>query len=154
MSDTIFSYEQLDGWDNLISKINIYNRDKNNIVCTMPHESVYNNIANEKPDEFTATLPKSEINKMIKIIESSGILELCEDNVEEPLMLDGYMNLFVFSNGLKLNEIYVSNIWYYRENKSVYAKQLLKTFDRITRILSNYGVDSKYFSLGYYDNKQ
>lgn len=154
MNKILFSYEQLDGWDNLISKINVYDQAENNVVCTMPHESIYNSRANEETDEFVCTLPKSELNKIVKIIKDSGILQIDEDDVEEPFVLDGYMNLFVFYDRKTLNEMCVSNIWYYRENFSVYARQILEAFDKITKILAEHGVDQKYFSLGYYDGKQ
>lgn len=153
MDNILFRYEQLDAWDIEISTITVFDREKNNVICEFSNKSTYAYAVNE-PDSFTCTITAEERDKIANIAGKSGILEVLEEDVDEPdLMLDGYMNLFVFSDRKRSNEIYTANLWCYRQEdrEGPLAKGLIEIFDRVTAILEKNGVHEKYFSLNYFN---
>lgn len=140
----LFQYELADAWEDTLAKVEVTDGKKDNVRCTYP--CVSPSVKGEVPSAQVITLSGNEIEKIRNILmEHTEIFEI--DDVEFPMILDGYVNNFVFLMGENKTCIQACNIYVYREMESVKAKKVLEVFDAIAKVLLAAGVEEKYLAL-------
>ena len=96
--------------------------------------------------ETKKQLSKDTIDKIIQIYnDNRQVFDI--EKVEFPPVLDGSSNRFVFSDGELTNDVFASNIWYYKTEPSDNAKLILKVFEKIKTLLLSEGIDKSFFKL-------
>lgn len=139
-----FGYEMKDGWGRIIRGLYVFDQEENNVVCTFPCHSRFCKDMN--PLIQILTIKEHELLKIKRIIRNrSEVFDIV--NIEFPAILDGVENWFRFSVDGEAVDLSASNIYAYREYKSVNAKKVIALFDEIADVLMTAGVDEKYLHL-------
>ena len=150
--DKIFGYQLSDAWYFPIVSLNVFDRAEDNVKCM-----VWN--ATKVPADLALirnySLSEKTIGQIKDIIsKNEAVFDI--DEVEFPLVLDGFGNEFFFGNGGKSVSLDASNIsvWKQKDWKKnidgkdpVNAKLLLKMHSKIRGVLTANGVDGRYLSL-------
>ena len=144
----IFSYCCLDTWFVLWSNIQIFDADKDNILLQCLDSS----------EEIKKTLPYEAIQKISDIIEENDmIFSFTSDEISEAIaenlnsqriiIMDGCFESICFSDTVHQANFSVNNIRYVKNSASEKLQLLLRVSNKIFSILSEYGIESKYFGL-------
>lgn len=141
----IFSYICLDSWFRDISQIKIFDSDENNI-------SLYY----IETKEELKSLPYEAIQKILSAIKQyEKIFEFSSDEIEKlirehflskrEIILDGTPESIYFSDGIREIELSIDNIGEVDNPESEKLNLLLNLMNEIGFILSQYGIEKKYF---------
>ena len=124
--ELLFKYEFSDAWHMTIFELVILNKKENNIFMSTELTS--------KPIELPFLL-EEDIEKIKEIVCNEKIYEINQDEVEMPMVMDGYNNTFTFNNGEQLKEIDVCNMRYLEIKDTKNAKIIKECFDKISKIV-------------------
>ena len=124
--ELLFRYELTDAWHQPIFELIILDKKEKNIFMSTD----YIETMTELP-----SLHEEDIEKIKEIINNEEIYEIDEDEIESPMVLDGYINVFTFNNGKKVKQFYAYNMRFLEIKDTKYAKILKKCFDRVSRVV-------------------
>lgn len=152
----IFRYTRADAWETTISQVDVMERvEKGNVRCLYFDTPGLH--ANTIVDSCTITVSQNHID-MIKNAMLTH-LDVCKYmEVEFPMVLDGFINIFEFAPEESFfNTITVFNISAFRDDVDVAiignlpykGKEVLNLYDKISKILSDNGVSQKYLALDF-----
>ena len=143
-NNILFRYMLEDAWGVLISEITLLSDcDKTNVIGL--------NRMGEAP---MWTVPAETVKRVRDIIrENESVLRL--ENIEEPFVLDGTINILCFSLGGKEKLFETYNLWAVNERQGeqpyesdpVNARKLVKLFEAVSKELISAGVDERYLQL-------
>ena len=150
MDNKIFGYTLSDAWGAPILGTNVYDREKDNVECTI---WALSNFSTERPEAKRYTVPMSVIQQINELLlESSDIFGF--EEVESPFVIDGVINDFYFSCAGEETALMAFNIWAFldeekdiRGNRPEKALKILDIFNGIKQLLTEQGIDSKYLQL-------
>ncbi|MGY3756055.1 hypothetical protein ACWOAQ_05340 [Helcococcus kunzii] len=124
--------------------IEIYDKEKDNIICISNSKSI------TTYDKKVRILPYEVILEIKKVISKNENLKNIT-KTERPLVMDGYTNTFEILFDNKLHKIRGTNLSFYifeDTEDSSKANAVLKFYDFISKILIENGIEKEYFSLG------
>ena len=139
--DIIFSYQRNNAWNMLISRVQVINQEKDNLICEKAIEDA----------PSISTLPHAAIDQIAAIISNDECLATIDpedlDDADREMELDGYNNSFTFWCKGKAHSFAIRNASYAFRDKAKDADYILEKFDQIARILTKNGVDVEYLKL-------
>ena len=139
----IFSYYCMDAWFRSLSDIKLFDSDKDNI-----------SLCYEETPEEVRTLPYEAIQKVLSAIKANQeifsfnpdeISELIEECFKNDMICDSVWESVYFSDTIQQVRFSVDNIGLIKNTTSDKLQILLKLMHEIADILSEYGIEHKYF---------
>ena len=134
----LFEYELINAWSIPISSVTVYDGDEPHVCFTL---------RNTLLDEKTIYIGQKTINEIKRILRPLQISEL--DELTHVIVSDGYIQHFQYNNGITQTDLRGNNIAYCREEPQLYPNTMtmIKTLDKISRVLTPLGVDKRCFAL-------
>ncbi len=143
----VFSYVLEDPWENVIFKTEVTDAKRLNIFC-LYHMYDW---------QRKATLKKQPINHIYRIVKENSQIFAYEDIEGLPFLLDGFIQIFTFSDGQNEHTLRCVNLHYFQKHpehlqNSERARTVLSVFEQIRSVLLENGaleecfeLDSKWF---------
>ena len=120
--DTLFKYELSDAWHMPIFEIAILDKKEKNVILTGYYRQ-----------ENVFTIPEESLREIRNIIDDDNLFKI--EEVEDALVLDGYINTFFINNGKGLKEIVAYNLSYIDVKEAPNARLLKNKFNKISKII-------------------
>lgn len=140
--ETGFNYELLDAWGNRIYTIKIKLSAKN---------QVYYRKTGEKRQGLL--LPPEPTEKIRELLQDPSLygFERLETEAQESLIMDGTISDITYSDGVHIQELYVSNLTNYRIDKQrwPHAAAVRELLLALKDILEQAGVPAAFFAEGW-----
>ena len=148
--DMIFEYKLCNAWRFPIVSLRVFDREEENVSCIVWYAT---GAPEDLPLTVNYSLDKAGIDRISDAIGKNPDIFKIED-VEFPMVMDGFSNEFFFRYKTGCVRVDASNIWYWNEysetaddEEPVNAKLILKVFAMIKDLLIRNGVDGRYLSL-------
>ncbi|MEE5993186.1 MAG: hypothetical protein V3G42_08095 [Oscillospiraceae bacterium] len=138
----VFSYVLEDPWENIIFKTEVTDEKRRNIFC----------IYHMYDWQRKATIKKRPINQIYKIVKENHQIFSYEEIEGLPFLLDGFVQVFTFSDGKELHTIRCVNLHYFAAHPETleqfeHARTVLSVFQQIREILLEHGALEECFEL-------
>ena len=138
----VFSYVLEDPWENVIFKTEVTDEKRRNIFC----------IYHMYDWQRKATIKKRPINRIFKIIKENSQVLGYEDIEELPFLMDGFIQIFTFCDGVNEHTIRCVNLHCFQSHpeyleQSLRARTVLSVFQQIREILLENGALEECFEL-------
>lgn len=137
----IFSYQRNNAWNMLISRVQVINQEKDNLICEKAIEDAPS-ISTLSPSTIDQIAATTSDDDRLASIDPEDL-----DDADREMVLDGYNNSFTFWCKGEVRSFTIRNASYVFRDKAKDTGYILEKFDQIARILAKNGVDAKYLEL-------
>ena len=141
-----FEYTLFDAWCCPIAGVTILNADKNTVVYWTPDDNV-TRFERMKNKMHSLSVSDASMNKIRSILRDDKLYTI--KNLEDTMVIDGYIHEFYFSDGQRKAKLIGYNIDYSRKEyvKHPNAAFVIDILEQIAGTLVTEGVDRRCFML-------